>query len=62
MAHNPTAELQSVSLIDVKTRQWPRSCCLDVEHATSSAFKHIKVWQAAKSRPYTGEPHGLTAS
>jgi len=37
--------------------RWWRSRCLDVRHATSSAFKSIKVWQVAKSRRYSSKPH-----
>ena len=40
----------------------PEITRLDVRHTTSSAFKRIKVWQAAKSRRYTGQPHGLSAA
>jgi hypothetical protein len=36
--------------------------CLDVRHTTSSAFKRIKVWQAAKSRRHSREPHDLSAA
>jgi len=36
--------------------------CLDMRHATSSAFKIINVGQIAKSRRYSNEPHGLSAA
>jgi hypothetical protein len=41
-----------------------RGCflCLDAQHATSSAFKSIKVEQVAKSRRYSSEPDGLSAA
>ena len=34
---------------------------LDVRHATSSAFKAVKIGQFAKSRRYSSEPHDLSA-
>jgi hypothetical protein len=36
--------------------------CRDLRHATSSAFKDIKVEQVARARFYTSEPHSLTAA
>ena len=36
--------------------------CLDAPHATSAAFKRIKVGQVAKSRRYSSEPHDLSAA
>jgi hypothetical protein len=35
---------------------------LDVPHATSPAFKHIKIGQVAESRGYSSKPHDLRAT
>src|SRR6516225_11115940 len=50
-----------------RLRQNRRLCCLnfhgvDVRHATSSAFKDIKVGQVPKSRGCSSEPHKLSAA
>ena len=37
-------------------------CCLDVPHATSAAFKCVKVGQVVKSRCYPGDVHDLSAA
>ena len=37
-------------------------CCLDAPHATSAAFKRIKVGQVVKSRCYPGDLHDLSAA
>src|SRR6516225_9061019 len=36
--------------------------CLDMRHATSSAFKGVKVGEVAKSRRHSREPHDLSAA
>jgi hypothetical protein len=35
---------------------------LDLRHATTVAFKRIKVGQVVKARCYPIEPHGLSAA
>ena len=61
-ARNPRPTEQSQSGL----RTHHRSCCfarlVDVRHATSSAFKDIKVGQAPKSRRGSSEPHNLSAA
>src|SRR5215470_1473434 len=56
-----TAQSQS------RLRPGRRLCCLnfhgvDVRHATSLAFKDIKVGQVPKSRRCSSEPHKLSAA
>jgi hypothetical protein len=54
--------LSSLLTLGVKRRWAGNGRCLDVRHTTNSAFKRIKVWQAAKSRRHSREPHDLSAA
>jgi hypothetical protein len=45
-----------------RRKRLSRETCLYVRHATSSAFKRIKVGKVAKSRRHSREPHDLSAA
>jgi len=62
-----TLRLLSMSHSRSRLRSNRRLCCLkfhgvDVRHATSSAFKDIKVRQVPKSRRRSSERHKLSAA